>query len=101
MAKPSKPDPLLDGGPTVSCAAGVDYVAGISATGEPVVPADIAAPPVPVPDAITIPLRQGRQQGRRGSNSANGTADSAYVTLDGRKLAPLLNPPPCRNEPRN
>ena len=34
------------------------------------------------------------QRARRGrSNAMNG--DSAYVSLDGRKLEPLLNPPPC------
>ena len=24
-----------------------------------------------------------------------GMGDSSYVSLDGRKMAPLLNPPPC------
>jgi hypothetical protein len=94
IAKPSKPDPLLDGGPTTPCAAGVDYAAGSDANGAPVVPADVGAPPVPVPDGIVVPV--GPQASRRGGiNPATGAGNSAYVALDGKKLAPLLNPPPC------
>lgn len=93
IAGPSKPDPLLDGGPTAPCAAGADYAAGTDANGAPVAPADVGAPPVPVPDAIAIPI--GPQAGG-GLNPATGAGNSAYVSLDGRKLAPLLNPPPCR-----
>lgn len=93
---PSKPDPLLDGGPTTPCAAAVDYAAGTDANGRPVIPADVAAGRVPLPDAIAIPLgnNRGNQRARRGRpNMQNG--DSAYVSLDGQKLEPLLNPPPC------
>ena len=93
---PSKPDPLLDGGPTTPCAAAVDYAAGTDVGGQPVIPADVAAAPVPLPDGIAIPLgnNRGNQRARRGrSNAMNG--DSAYVSLDGRKLEPLLNPAPC------
>jgi len=90
---PSKPDPLLDGGPTASCAAGADYAAGTDANGKPVAPADVGAQPVPVPDQIAIPLAQAGPRGR----VRPGMGDSAYVTLDGKKLAPLLNPPSCRN----
>jgi len=86
----SKPDPLLDGGPTAPCAADADYAAGADATGAPVVPADVGAAPVPVPDAIAIPLHQTRRDSR------SGPRDSAYVSIDGAKLAPLLNPAPCR-----
>jgi len=96
MTQPSKPDPLLDGGPTSACAAGVDYAAGTDANGQPVAPADVAAGRVPLPDAIAIPLgnNRGNQRARRGRpNRQNG--DSAYVTLDGQKLEPLLNPRPC------
>ncbi len=104
IVQPSKPDPLLDGGPTSACAAGVDYAAGIDVNGQPVVPADTAARPVPVPDSVAIPI------GRRapGQNAAQGGAapnpaspgaasnrDSSYIALDGKKLEPLLNPPPC------
>jgi hypothetical protein len=81
---PSKPDPLLDGGPTA------DYAAGTDATGAPVVPADVGASPVPVPDVIAIPLAR-----KAPGSGQPGRGDSAYVSLDGRKLAPLLNPAPC------
>jgi len=94
IANPSKPDPLLDGGPTAPCAAGADFAAGTDANGAPVVPADVGAPPVPVPEGIVIPV--GPQASRRGGiNPATGAGNSAYVALDGKKLAPLLNPPPC------
>ncbi len=102
ITQPSRPDPLLDGGPTVPCAAGTDYAAGIDANGAAVAPADVAAGPVPVPDAIAIPLNQGHRTGRTRSNTGHpGSApDSAYVSIDGRKLAPLLNPPPCTTPTR-
>ena len=91
---PSKPDPLLDGGPISACAAGADYAAGIDANGRGVVPADVAAGRVPLPDGVAIPLgnNRGNQRARRG-RVQNG--DSAYVSLDGQKLEPLLNPRPC------
>jgi hypothetical protein len=96
IARPSKPDPLLDGGPVAPCAARVDYAAGADANGAPVIPADVGAPPVPVPDGIEAPV--GPQASRRGGiNHATGAGNSAYVALDGKKLAPLLNPPSCRN----
>lgn len=91
IARPTPRDPLLDGGDTPPCAAGVDYAAGTDATGHAVVPADVGTAPVPVPDALAVPLN-GRGHGRR-------QADSPYVTLDGRKLEPLLNPGPCRQGP--
>ena len=96
MAQPSKPDPLLDGGPTSSCAAAADYAAGTDANGQAVIPADVAAGRVPLPDAVALPLgnHRGNQTARRGGpNRPNG--DSAYVSLDGKKLEPLLNPQPC------
>jgi len=120
IGQPSKLDPLLDGGPTDPCAAGVDYAAGVDANGQAVVPADVAAGRVPLPDTIAIPIggnraqelapgpggslgqRSGRRpipgRGRAGpadrpDNASN--RDSTYVALDGRKLEPLLNPAPC------
>jgi hypothetical protein len=93
IARPSKPDPLLDGGPTAPCAAGPDFAAGRDVQGRAVVPADVGAAPAPVPDAIAVPLARGGPRGRR-VRPAMG--DSAYVSLDGRELAPLLNPPSCR-----
>jgi hypothetical protein len=100
ITQPSRPDPLLDSAPTAPCAAGVDYAAGTDSNGQAVVPADVAARPVPVPDAIAIPLRNAPPtDGRWGrSSAANPQAagrDSTYVSLDGRKLEPLLNPTPC------
>jgi len=99
MAGPSKPDPLLDGGPTAPCAAGADYAAGTDANGATVAPADVGARPVPVPEAIAIPLNQRRH--RSGPSRPNsGSPNSAYVSIDGAKLAPLLNPPPCTTPAR-
>jgi hypothetical protein len=100
IAQPAKPDPLLDGGPTAPCAAGVDYAAGTDANGAAVVPADVGSRPVPVPDAIAIPLNQGRGGQDGQSKPGAGQRDSAYVSLGSAKLAPLLNPPPCTTPAR-
>ena len=107
IVQPSRPDPLLDSGPTDPCAAAVDYAPAIDVNGHGVVPADVAARPVPLPDSIAIPIGRNQAPGRA-QNSASrrrpvpGAAanpapnrDSSYVVLDGRKLEPLLNPPPC------
>lgn len=84
-------DPLLNPpeGPCAELAAGADYTAGTDADGHPVAPADLGAGPVPVPGDIAMPLPAGG--GRRGR-----VGDPAYVHLDGRALAPLLNPPACQ-----
>ena len=97
IARPTPRDPLLDGGDTTACAAGVDYAAGVDANGRQVVPADVGAGRVPVPEGLAVPLHgggQGRRPGR--GNAATPGSDGAYVSLDGRKLEPLLNPRPCR-----
>ena len=94
MAKPAKPDPLLDGGPTAPCAAETDYAAGSDVNGHPVPPADIGAPKVPMPDAISVPLHAGRQGHHGGRPQVQG--EVPYVTLDGRRLEPMINPRPCR-----
>jgi hypothetical protein len=94
IVQPSKPDPLLDGGPTTACAASPDYASGTDANGQPVVPADVAAGRVPLPDAVAIPLGNNRGANRRRLNPAM-PGDSAYVSLSGQKLEPLLNPAPC------
>lgn len=91
IARPDAGDSLLDAGPTTPCAARPDYAAGIDATGQAVAPADVAAPPMPVPESIAVPLRGGRAR-----QAAGQPGDAPYIALDGRKLAPLLNPPPCR-----
>ena len=96
VAKPHKPDPLLDGGSTAPCAAGPDYAAGTDVHGRPVAPADVGAEPVPVPDAIAVPLAQKGARGR----VRPGRGDSSYVTLGGDRIAPLVNPPTCQNPRR-
>jgi len=107
ITQPSKPDPLLDGGPTNLCAAGVDYADGVDANGKAVVPADVEARPVPLPDSIAVPIgnnrggapgqNQGRNHARpgRSANPVTLGGDSTYIAIDGRKLEPLVNPPPC------
>jgi hypothetical protein len=95
MAHPTPPDPLLDGGPAGPCAAlaaDADYAAGTDAAGHPVIPADVGAGPVPVPDSIAVPLAQASRHGRLRPSPAG---EGAYVMLDGRRLRPLVNPPAC------
>ena len=102
IVHPSKPDPLLDGGPTAPCAAGADYAPATDVHGNSVIPAEVAARPVPLPDGVAIPLGgnrtagtpPGRGAGSRPANPATLGSEGTYVTLDGRKLEPLLNPPP-------
>lgn len=110
IVQPSKPDPLLDAGPTNPCAAGTDYATGLDATGQPVIPADVAGGRVPLPDTVAIPLGTNRARSSqpvapgpgRGPQAAPTLSDNAsnrdstYVAFDGRKLEPLLNPVPCR-----
>ena len=91
IVHPNPPDLLLDGGPTTACAAGADYAAGRDVNGRPVAPADVAAPPVPVPGNIAIPLAKAGPNGRL----RPGQGDSAYVSLDGKTVDRLVNPPPC------
>jgi len=91
----AKPDPLLDGGPTAPCAAGTDYAAGTDANGQAVVPADVAAGRVPLPDSVAIPLARATDGGRHQHRSNPQTGDRTYVSLDGKKLEPLLNPQAC------
>jgi hypothetical protein len=77
---------LLDSAPTTPCAAAADYAAGTDANGQPVIPADVAAAPVPLPDGIAIPLgnnrggnpSRGRHQHRPDSQTLGG--DSTYVS---------------------
>ena len=80
----AKPDPILDPGATVPCAAGVDYSGGMDVNGNAVAPADVAPQHVPVPGTVMVPLH-GNGNGR----------DSAYVALDGKKLDRLINPQAC------
>jgi hypothetical protein len=93
VARPTPPDPLLDGGDTAPCAARPDYAAATDADGHPVVPADVGARPVPVPDGLSVPLKSGRHV-RRGSPEPG--QDNSYAIISGDKIAPLVNPKPCR-----
>lgn len=116
-AQVARPDPILGSGDLLNpkegacadLAAGPDYAAGTNADGQPVAPADVGAGPVPVPDGISIPLNQQQLRGprngspygsaysQRGRNPVTGGGgEGAYVQMDGRRLAPLLNPPACR-----
>jgi hypothetical protein len=100
MAQEGKPDPLLDGGSTVPCAARVDYAAGIDVNGNAVVPADSGAQPVPVPPVITVPLSRsggnGQSQSATGTTNPSGSASrGTRIALDGKKLEPLLNRSAC------
>lgn len=93
IVQPSKPDPILDAGDTHPCLAGPDLVPGMNVTGRPVAPADVGGTPVPVPDQVLVPLAGApRDRGRR---APPGTGNGPYAVLDGRRLAPLLNPDPC------
>lgn len=97
IVQPSKPDPILDGGDTHPCLAGADLAPGLDVTGLPVVPADVGATPVPLPDQVLVPLNApNRAAGRaRGRAPVAGPGDKPYVVLDGSRLAPLLDPGPC------
>jgi hypothetical protein len=96
IARAPRPDPLLDGGPTAPCAAETEYAPATDAHGNSVIPADVAARPVPVPDQIAIPLGGNRTDNHGRERATNWqNSDSSYISLDGSKLEPLLNPPPC------
>ena len=81
-------DPLREiRGPCNSRLDRPDYVGGTDVSGNPVAPADLAAARQPVPDEILVPL------GHRGR--AGRSREGAMVGLDGRALAPVLNPQPA------
>ena len=85
----NRPEPLLQDAPTGPCDPGLgqpNYVPGVDVNGNPVVAADLPAPPVPVPEGVLVPLKS------HGSRSHGG--GTSYVQLDGRTLGALLNPPP-------
>ena len=87
-----KPDPLLDSGPTSACAQSPDYAGGADVHGRPVAAADEGAQPVPLPDAIAVPLH-GRPS--RHGHMPPASGDSPYVSIDGKRLDPLINPRLC------
>lgn len=83
IARPTPPDPILDGGPPGPCNPGrngPDFVAGTDVNGNPVVPAHVGAMPVPVPEAVVVPM---------------GRHHQGQAVLSGRQIAGLLNPPPA------
>ncbi len=78
-----RPDPILTGGSPGPCdpnTASADYVGRTDVNGNPVAPADLDRPAVPVPGHVDIPIKV-----RKGAPT--------YVSADGKSLAPLLNPP--------
>lgn len=100
FALAAAPDPILNDGGPAPCQAGADYAAGQDVAGNAVAPADLNGAKAPVPDEVAVPLKQGARGGRHpapdGGSAQTVGQDSPYVSLDGKKLAPLLNPPPCR-----
>jgi hypothetical protein len=81
-----KPDPILTGeadGPCDPQLAQPEFVPGTDVEGHQVASADIQTAPVPLPGQVLVPLKSGQ-----GGNPA-------YVTVDGKKLDPLLNPKPA------
>ena len=88
IAQRGKPDPIMTGamdGPCDPALAQPDLVPGTDVEGHQVASANIENPGVPMQGQILVPLK-----------SPKGRAPS-YVTVDGKKLDPLLNPrPSCR-----
>jgi hypothetical protein len=87
IADPSKPDPILTGEADGPCDPGLaqpELTPGTDVEGHQVASADIQTAPVPLQGQILVPLKSGQK------------GNPAYVTVDGKKLGPLLNPkPPC------
>lgn len=88
-------DSILEGPPPNPCTQGADYVPGVDAAGQPVARADIGAEHTAIPDQVYVPLpnRGGLGRGGRGPGPEAG---QPYATIDGRRLEPLINPPPCQ-----
>lgn len=99
-------DPLLDPqpGPCAKIATAPDYVAGTDAMGYPVVPADVGAEKVPIPEALFGPTaRESAPSHGTASSSAPGTLAvreggqrSAPMFLNGKAIARLLDRPSCQ-----
>jgi hypothetical protein len=93
IAEAGKPDPILGdpiqyGAAKGACdpaLAGADVTPGVDVDGHAVAGADLPAPPVHVDGQIAVPLKPARGRG----------GNSSYVTVDGKKLDPLLNPQPA------
>jgi len=89
IAVRNEPQPLLHDGTAGPCdpgLAGPDYVPGVDVNGNPVAPADLAGRRNPFPDGVLVPLAKRGRHGR--------PQEGPLVAVDGRALAPILNPPP-------
>jgi hypothetical protein len=85
IAQRGKPDPILSGeadGPCDPQLGQPEFTQGTDVEGHQVAAADIQTGSVPLQGQIMVPLKSG--QGTRRA--------PAYVTVDGDKLDPLLNP---------
>jgi hypothetical protein len=84
ISRSTGPDPILTGGPSGPCdprAEGPDFVPGTDINGNPVVPATVGAKPVPVPQALLVPVGHGR--------------NAPQAVLSGKQIAALIDNPPC------
>lgn len=88
IADRGKPDPILSApadGPCDPALAQPDLTPGTDVEGHQVASANIENGPLPMQGQVLVPLKTAK--GKRPS----------YVTVDGKKLDPLLNPKPsCR-----
>jgi len=109
-AEAPRPDPLLQGpmpGPCIAALEGADYVPGLDANGQPVVPADIGAERVPVPGDLWVPLPnstpQGFNNGRggrgRGAGRGGQPGEPIYMMLGRDRVDRLVNPKACPPAP--
>jgi hypothetical protein len=84
ISRSTGPDPILTGGPPGPCdprADGADFVPGTDINGNPVVPANVGAKPVPVPQALLVPVGHGR--------------NAPQAMVSGKQIAALLDNPAC------
>ncbi len=86
IADPTKPDPILSGdadGPCDPALARPELTPGTDVEGHQVASADLETGPLPLQGQVMVPLKGGNKNA------------PAYVTVDGKKLDPLLNPKPA------
>lgn len=84
IARSTAPDPILTGGPPGPCdpsADGADFVPGTDINGNPVVPTNVGATPVPAPQALLVTVGHGR--------------NAPQAVMSGKQLAALLDNPAC------
>jgi hypothetical protein len=93
IADQGKPDPILGApidygaakGPCDPALDQADVTPGVDVDGRPVAQADLPTPPVHIDGQIAVPLKPAKGKG----------GNSAYVSVDGKKLDPLLNHQPA------